>query len=163
MIMLLVLIISGTTITADETEGQQVTNGSNGVQTLNVEEKIEMSFAWSIPSKITFSNGVSTATVKVHSAHMRGGVTLKIFIDEENSVLTLKDALKDGPTLSFQDGEEHDLNLGDPILTVTSCQDDSVCPTSAKEKTIVVKMNTHPFQQIGTYSGNITFSAVIES
>ena len=63
LIILLVLLISSITVMAEEEEGEKVLSNNNNNQTLEIEETIHMSYTWSIPSKLTFTDGTCDATV----------------------------------------------------------------------------------------------------
>ena len=160
LIMLLVLLMSSITVMAEEAEETKVTGETITTQSLEITEELK-GYVWSIPSSINFEEGVAEATVKVYSVHIPEGRRLNISVDSVGTKLDMTNNSVSGPVLSLKDKNDNNLQLGVTFLSVESYNDTTNRSDAPVTEKIKIKMTAHPFQAFGSYTGTISFKAVV--
>ena len=159
----MVLLCCGTTVMADEPDEQLSTeSSSNKTLTMDITEDIDVSYTWSIPAYLDFSDGIADLTIEIREAHIRTDTKLDIKLSSfENHLKDIDNQEQVGSSLRIINKNNEEINEGQIILTAFSYTGDDPKAAEEVKTTLSVILDRPSFLLIGKYKGNITFEALL--
>lgn len=159
IILMILLIVSGNTVMADE----QVSSleGNNDIE---VNETVDNGFSWSIPSELHFADGKAELIVEIKEVHLRADLQLNIkLLDYDDNLKMTASNGELGSPLCIGDEDDNLIEKGSVVLSGKSYYGNNENVNSDLSKKLYVFINRPKFLIPGDFKGNITFSAAIES
>ena len=159
IILMILLVVSLNTVVADE----QVSSleGNNDIE---VNETVDSSFSWSIPSELNFVDGKAELIVEIKEVHIRPDTELNIkLLDYDDNLKTTDGKERLGSPICIKDEYDNLIEKGSTVLSGRSYQGNDENVNSDLSKKLYVFINRPKFLIPGEFKGNVTFSAAIES
>ena len=159
IILLILFIVSGNTVTADE----QISSiaGNNDIE---VNETVDIGFSWSIPSELNFVDGKAELIVEIKEVHIRPDTELNIkLLDYDDNLKTTDGKEKLGSPICIKDEYDNLIEKGSTVLSGRSYQGNDENVNSDLSKKLYVFINRPKFLIPGEFKGNITFSAAVKA
>lgn len=159
IILLILFIAFGNTVMADEQISS--TEGNNDIE---VNEMVDYSFSWSIPSELNFVDGKAELIVEIKEVHIRPDTELNIkLLDYDDNLKTTDGKEKLGSPICIKDEYDNLIEKGSTVLSGRSYQGNDENVNSDLSKKLYVFINRPKFLIPGEFKGNITFSVAVES
>ena len=159
IILMILLVVSLNTVMADE----QIFSieGSNDIE---VNEMVDYSFSWSIPSELNFVDGKAELIVEIKEVHIRPDTELNIkLLDYDDNLKTTDGKERLGSTICIKDEYDNLIEKGSTVLSGRSYQGNDENVNSDLSKKLYVFINRPKFLIPGEFKGNITFSAAVKA
>ena len=159
IILMILLVVSLNTVVADE----QVSSleGNNDIE---VNEMVDYSFSWSIPSELNFVDGKAELIVEIKEVHIRPDTELNIkLLDYDDNLKTTDGKERLGSPICIKDEYDNLIEKGSTVLSGRSYQGNDENVNSDLSKKLYVFINRPKFLIPGEFKGNITFSAAVKA
>lgn len=159
IILLILFITFGNTVMADE----QIFSieGNNGIE---VNETVDYSFSWSIPSELNFVDGKAELIVEIKEVHIRPDTELNIkLLDYDDNLKTTDGKEKLGSPICIKDEYDNLIEKGSTVLSGRSYPGNDENVNSDLSKKLYVFIDRPKFLIPGEFKGNVTFSATVKT